>query len=310
MVFVTQKDFGGLGEGIESLGGSLGRVLGQRQAVKEAGAQRARSGSLIQEAIEKAAMDPVTGERRELNPMELISALTQAQSSGAFPEDIQKYGALYSTLRKQAQQPSFFQKEFQKGIAKQIIDTTQEAGKLAAAESNLDAIEQLIPQVSGPVGYFPTGAAKELDARGLAAIEPVIKIFNPRGVIPQQKIEMVKSLFAPKSSDLVTTIEAKLKALRSFNDKAQGHAQNFLDLVNQYGENIPLQELTNYEKESNKIIDEAITEYRSPKGDVEVKKEVEMKSMPMASQHKGKLIRNTQSGKRYKSDGKRWKEVK
>jgi len=287
MVLVTQNDMGGLGQAIQGLGGALGEVLQQRgqqrsqqQAVQESAQQRAASGSLIQEAIEKASIDPMTGQRRDLSPMELIGALTQAQSQGAYPEDIKSYGTLFSTLSKQ--------EAGDKGKQEKLH-------KLRVGLSTLGKIEELFDKgnIGTQFGFrvdpfadvgesgIDRGQFRKLGQSLIPLVAAGVSIRN------QKEFDEYKSIITNPNAS-TAQIQGAMRGLK----------QLMAIQLEEYGEEVP-EILSSQEMIS------------TPEGEiVEDQEKVEMKQMPIPSQHKGKIIKSTESGKRYRSDGKRWKEVK
>lgn len=283
MVLVTQDTMGGLGAGIESAGGSLGQALaqrGQQRAVQESAQQRAASGSLIQQAIEQASIDPTTGERRDLSTMELISALTGAQAQGAFPEDVKSFGTLFSTLSKQ-----------------EAGDKSRQAiiHKLRVGMSTLGKIEELFDK--GNIGtqfgfrvdpFADIGESGEDRGQFRKLGQSLIPLVAAGVSIRNQKeFDEYKSIITNPNAST-----AQIKGAM------QGLKQLMGIQLEEYGEELP----------SISAQEEVIS---TPQGEVvEQQEKIEMNEMPPASKHKGKIIRTTESGKRYKSDGKRWKEVK
>ena len=78
----------------------------------------------------------------------------------------------------------------------------------------------------------------------------------------------------------------------------QGLKQLMAIQLEEYGEELPSI------SESQEVIS-------TPQGEiVEEQEQVDMQELPPASKHKGKIIDDISRGKAYKSDGKRWKEVK
>jgi hypothetical protein len=117
MVLVTQDTMGGLGAGIQSLGGSLGQVLQQRGEK----ARKKQSGNLIQQAIDEASADPMTGTRRELSPTNLVKALSEARAKGALDEDISTFSNIYKNILG-AEKKGIFQQEDPEALKTTLLD--------------------------------------------------------------------------------------------------------------------------------------------------------------------------------------------
>ena len=108
-----------------------------------------------------------------------------------------------------------------------------EEGKQAqGSRANIDRLKELSKGLAGGTGVqgyakalIGSADAAEFNERGLLALEPVLKVFNPRGVIPQRKIEMLRDQFAPKASDNRWTIDGKIKGLEALVEQAENHSQ-------------------------------------------------------------------------------------
>jgi hypothetical protein len=93
-IYTTQRDFGGLGSVLPQIGTMLGEALGERRQAQ----RQQQSRNLIQEALQRASINPQTGEAQELTPMGLMGALSQAISQGATPQDIQSFSQTYKNI--------------------------------------------------------------------------------------------------------------------------------------------------------------------------------------------------------------------
>lgn len=203
--------------------------------------------------------------------------------------------------------------DLRKNLNKDIASTIRSASQIESSARDLDRLQELSQQLTGPFGYaeglIGTEPAAEFDALGLSTLAAPLKIFNPVGAIPTQKIKLLQQKFAPKSTDLQGKIEGKIAALRRINQAAASKVQKLQDLVDQYGslDAIPDAELLRYSNESEKEIDKLIAEPLSG----EVKKNKSQKEtfekLPTAKNYKpGQKIKDEDTGKVYISDGSKW----
>lgn len=207
---------------------------------------------------------------------------------------------IMSATKPRAEKPkqlSPFEKQKQVDAAKQYKEDKIQVQKINDNLANIDRMKELSEELQGISGYIKaylgTGKASEFDALGLAAIEPVLKIFNPVGAIPTQKINLIKEKYAPKASDRQSTINGKLRALEGLNKQALARAQQRISLMDEYEGNVPGEILDAFDNESADYLD-AILDSETSSG------------MPSPSDHKGKKIKNNETGKIFVSDGKKW----
>lgn len=160
-----------------------------------------------------------------------------------------------------------FQKTQQNLAAKEYEKLIGEIPKLQSGAENIKYMRQLSSELGGPLGeakaLIGTEKAKEFDSLGLAAVEPILKIFNPVGAIPVAKINIIRSQFSPKASDLQTTINGKLNALERLNNQALKRAEERVALYEAYDGMPPASEITKFDKDSEKIIDQVIKEQKT-----------------------------------------------
>lgn len=156
---------------------------------------------------------------------------------------------------------------YEKGKVKIGLKKYEESvDSLEESTRNLDRInriEELSKGVRGITGYIGgvVGGAKatELNALGLAAIEPVLKIFNPRGTLAVQKVKMIQKEFAPRATDLDRTIKGKINALKNINELAKKRSKENISLYEKWEGNPPIEELLKFQDESDKIFNNAIS---------------------------------------------------
>lgn len=211
-----------------------------------------------------------------------------------------------------------FEKQKQTDLAKQYKEDKTQIAKSKDALKNIDRMEELSKGLQGLTGYgkaiLNTGEAAEFDALGLAAIEPILKIFNPVGAIPTQKINLIRDKFAPKATDRQTTIEGKLRALRAFNQQAMMRAEQRVNLIDQYQGNPPQDVLNEFDDETESMadamLDFPISSTAQKQGaSSPVQNEQSFDELPDPAQFPNKTIVNQKTGQKMKSDGKKWSPV-
>lgn len=140
MAIVTQYDPGGLGAALPNIGNILGQALEQRGQRRQQQEASTRSGTLIQDALKQASIDPMTGEVREPTPIGLMGALAQARAQGALPEDIQNFTQTYKNIVG-AQQKGLFTQEDPEQVRNLLLD-------LGMDEATADAHARLYSNLS------------------------------------------------------------------------------------------------------------------------------------------------------------------
>lgn len=222
-----------------------------------------------------------------------------------------------------------FEKKIQEKKANYLMESIDAAQELESQSGILDELENLTEKVSGITGYgkalLNTESASNFNSLGLAAIKPVLKIFNPVGSIPQLKINMVQKLYAPSAYDTTSSIKGKIASLRKILQYGKNKRDRLVQLFDEYGENIPYSELLKFSKDSEKIIDEALnaTEEgrkllnnldKNNKEDVTTVDKSENSqeqsfskpTQALARQNNGKIIENKKTGEKLISNGSRW----
>jgi hypothetical protein len=81
--------------GWESATSALGQAAGSRLQSYGEERKRKRQAGVLQESLEKATIDPETGERREIGFPEMLEFITKAQAQGISPEALKPYTSLF-----------------------------------------------------------------------------------------------------------------------------------------------------------------------------------------------------------------------
>lgn len=242
-------DTSGLAEGITGAGSALGQALGQRKQEEKRREQFSSLASILEETEIAPENAPIK------------DALVQALTQGVDPSPLMQQFALLGKMGQR--EPSVFQKKLQEKSADIVAGVIEEKGKVQSMRGTIDRLKELSENLRGSGGLLKsligTQEATEFNALGLAAIEPVLKVFNPRGVIPQAKIEMLKGIFTPTASELFTKQQGKIQALERFADAAEKKQKEIETLFDIYGDNIPPEVLLKYEQDSEAVIDQFLS---------------------------------------------------
>lgn len=155
---------------------------------------------------------------------------------------------------------SEYEKTLQKEEAKKLIKLEDDIPKAKDSLANLDRIESLMTNnLSGIKGYakaaLNTEAAAEVSSLGLTAIEPILKLFNPVGAIPTQKIKLIQSQFQISPSDRLDTAKGKINALRRMGKQGVARAEARVKLIRESNGKPPEDALQKFDQESESLID-------------------------------------------------------
>lgn len=154
--------------------------------------------------------------------------------------------------------------DFTKGLTKERVKQYTDSEKsLVQSQRNLkdlDRLEQLNKQLSGPTGYFNAlnpfdQEAAELEALGFGAIEPIVKTFNPSGPIAQKKLEQLSKIYGISRFDSSAKIKGKISALRRYANYAQEIAKKRINLFKEHKGNPPIGDIVQLDLEADALID-------------------------------------------------------
>lgn len=154
---------------------------------------------------------------------------------------------------------------FKNALAKKHVDQYVDAEKsIIQSQRNLndlDRLDELTNQLAGPLGYFEAAnpfsqEASELTALGFAAIEPIVKTFNPSGPIAQKKLEQLQKIFAINRFDSSATARGKTTALRRFANYAKDIAEQRIALFKEYDGSPPIGEIARLDAKGEALIDQ------------------------------------------------------
>lgn len=199
------------------------------------------------------------------------------------------------------------QKKIQEKNAEEYVSLTKEIPELETNAADIDYAEKLSKElgltgvVTGALGL--SGKGKELEASSFTLMKPIVKIFNPSGPIAQQKLKMIQDKYVIKASDAPWTKQAKIDALRRFNNQALKRAKDRMELFQRYDANPPIDALEKFDKESDTMSDVMI-DY-DLQGQEATSKDLPKEVSSNASKFKGQTI-TSPDGQKYFSDGTRW----
>ena len=153
-----------------------------------------------------------------------------------------------------------FDETLQGEAAKDLQRLESEIPKARDALANLDRIEELSKnELSGLKGYakaaLNTESAAEMENLAFTAIEPIIKLFNPVGPIPVQKMKIIQQQFQMKPGDLQTSINGKINALRRIGQQGLARAEQRSALIKKYKGLVPEQELKSFDASTEQLQD-------------------------------------------------------
>lgn len=156
-----------------------------------------------------------------------------------------------------------FERTLQGEEAKKLVKLEEDIPKARDALSNLDRIEQLAKnELAGPKGFLKsaigTESAKELENLSFTAIEPIIKLFNPVGPIPVQKLKIIQKQFQIHPSDIQSKQRGKIAALRRIGEQGLARAEQRASIIRQYKGSPPPEDLQQFDRESSQLQDALI----------------------------------------------------
>lgn len=189
---------------------------------------------------------------------------------------------------------SDFDKTIEKEAGKEYSKlSSQEIPKVKDAIANLDRVEELSKKLKGVTGYFKAALgsteATEMQNLSAAGLEPIIKLFNPVGALPTQKLNWVRSQFSISPYDTQRTIQGKINAQKLIANQALERAKKRVAVLTQYKGNVPPEVITAFDKETGDEIDKIEKQ-------VENKEEAPKEQKPK-EENKKVRVRNKENGK-------------
>ena len=103
--------------------------------------------------------------------------------------------------------------------------------------------------------------ATEVETLGFTLLDPIIKLFNPVGPIPVQKLKIIQTKFQPNPWDLKETFEGKMNSLERIGNQLVARLEQRKALLDSYGEQVPpKEELEKFDADTVKLIDQVEAE--------------------------------------------------
>ena len=245
----------------------------KRHAMKMENAAKLKAESTIAKKLAEQATKDKEAELKKNDALALVnnSNLPEEQKqvlANQINEGKLSYNAAkeISKPKKENKEPvTEFDKLLGKENAKRYLKATDDLVSSQRSLSDLQELEKINEKLRGPLGYFEalnpfSEEASALEALGFKVIEPMIKVFNPVGAIPQRKIETLSAIYGPKRFDSYGKIKGKIRVLKKAAKDANNYAQNRIDLYAKYNGNPPLNEVAQLDKQGELIVDKLIAE--------------------------------------------------
>lgn len=243
------------------------------------------------EQKEKNKLEREENEKIEKRNKEVLETETILTQSGVDPEEAKRLSSLISpatarTMVKPVKSPKGAKEKFEEGLAgeasKEVPKMEQAIAKGKDALTNIDRIETLATEnLKGLKGYvkaaFNTEAAAEVNTLGATNLETVIKLFNPVGALPTQKLNWIRSTFSVSPWDNLSTIKGKLNTQKIITQQSIDRAEERNKLLKKYYGNIPEDVSKEFDKKTEDILNGLEKKYspsqgkKAPEGKVRVK---------------------------------------
>lgn len=173
----------------------------------------------------------------------------------------QKFAFEQEQANKKPSTQSAFQKKIEEKAAEDYVKTKEVISKSETMLKDLDFLQDFSKsKLSGPVGtakgLLNVGDAAEFNTLALQNIKPVLDLINPIGIIPIGKIKLAMDKAVPKASDLQSTIDAKINAIRRMTIQGLERNKEKIALYEKYQGKIPPPEvLEEFDRETSNLGD-------------------------------------------------------
>lgn len=318
MVFVFDRDVG-LAQGITGVGNILGQALMQQGQLQQQEMLMQKERDRLQEQSKSygTILQNTLGKVKDFsNQDEIMRSVIEAQEKGVPIEQISQYANMIKNFQSVKTKPSTpaeseFDKQFAKKKADWMFQMNESIPKQNFINESLNRLDELTKELSGPTGlakaWWGTEAAEEFNSLALLSLEPILKIFNPTGTIPQSKIEMLTKKMIPQAGDRTSVINGKLNTLKSLAKKSEAITEQYQALTKLYGKNIPDEAILNMISQNESFIDDIIG-FKEEKQTNKI--EIDKPTSSNAKDFQGQIIENPKTGERLISDGKKWIKYK
>ncbi len=250
----------------------------QTQAKKDMDKANLIQAKLDKEEADKAAK--LQSNRRKIAHIEQQRGLEPGSLSAY--EDDPKMAEQMSRPVKEGSKKTTPQEKYELGLA---TNASKEVPKLEAAIaegkdvlSNIDTIEKIAKnELSGLKGYgkalFNTESAAQVTTLGASNLKSVIKLFNPVGALPTQKLNWIRNVFNVSPSDNISTIQGKLNTQRILANQALAREQERVGLLKKYYGNIPDDVKKQFDADTESLLSVMEEQYDGKKKEEKAKEE-------------------------------------
>ena len=277
-------------------------------------ADQARKDTIAKEkkAADKAKKDAITAENKVI-----------LKSAGKTDAEIDDLAPKISTATARTMIPTntksnkdIFESGLAKEASKEVPKLEQTIAKNKDVLTNIETISEIVNKdLTGPKGYvkaaFNTESAAQLTTLGASNLDTVIKLFNPVGTLPTQKLNWIRNTFTVSPWDNTSTIQGKLKTQKILAQQSQARAEERVRLLKEYGGIIP----ADIDKQFNKDTDDLLTIMEEQYGDDGKPKKSpknesgKLTELPPAADYPNKFIKDDKTGQRYQSKNGEWVPV-
>lgn len=160
---------------------------------------------------------------------------------------------------KEAKKPSYVDAILKKNNADKYSELSNDIMNFKYVKDDIKELRRVADDLSGVTGMghalAGTGGSKYFEDIGLRNLDKVIKIFNPAGALAVSKFNQLKDAFLPKAREFRSTQEDKIKGLERLADQAYDRALTWSRLMEETDFNPSVDQLQQFKKESEGIID-------------------------------------------------------
>lgn len=152
---------------------------------------------------------------------------------------------------------SEYEKTKEREMAKSEAEINKEMPKINSALRDAEQMSYLIKQTSG-TGRLNLAKTAELSVGAAALIEPMIKIYNPTGVVSAIKLKWINDRFGITNYDLPVTQRGKLKGIENLLKEQKKRLEERQKLIADWNGNPPHEEIRKFDDDSEEIYDAII----------------------------------------------------
>jgi len=200
-----------------------------------------------------------------------------------------------------------YEKKRQELSAKEQIDIFKETAKVDSALRDMQHIGALIEETTG-TGTFNLQKRNQLALASAAALEPILKIYNPTGQVSGVKLAWINDNFRISNNESRWAQRGKQIEMTKLLSEQKRRLQQRQQLVDEWNGNPPMNVLREFDNESEKIYDDVIgwNEESAKRGiynEAPSQIQEQLKNAP-----KDKVI-NGPEGKKYKWVEDKWVQI-